>query len=329
MIDVQNVKKAFNEVNAINGVSLHVPKGQVKALLGPNGAGKTTLVRIMTTLLRPDEGSVEIAGFNALKEQEELRTKIGLAGQYAAVDENLTGYENLYMFSRLYHLPRKEAEARAANLLEEFHLQEAADRPAKTYSGGMRRRLDLAASLIAEPPVIFLDEPTTGLDPAARRDLWDIIRSLVDKGTTILLTTQYLEEADQLADSIAVLNKGKIIAEGTADELKAASGGNVLEVTLKNEADVESARSILSKIGGQGLQEDREQLHFTVPIEGNANSLVEVVRSFDASGIGIVDIQLRRPTLDDVFLALTGSSAESLAEEQVPTGKTMGKKSQH
>lgn len=304
MIRVRNVTKSYGDVHALKDVSLNVPKGKVKALLGPNGAGKTTLVRIMTTLLKPDSGTVQIAGLNALTQTNELRTQIGLAGQYAAVDENLSGYENLFMFGKLYHLTTADAKRRATELLEQFKLTDAADRPSRTYSGGMRRRLDLAASLIVSPPVLFLDEPTTGLDPAARLDLWDVIRSLVKDGTTVLLTTQYLEEADQLADSIAVMNKGSIIAEGTADELKAAGGGNVLEVTIKEHDHIEDARSILNEISSQEVKLNKEHLHFVVPVEGAANDLIDVVRKLDAAGVTIVDIQLRRPTLDDVFIAL-------------------------
>ena len=305
MIQVHNITKSFGKVHALNNVSLNVPTGKVKALLGPNGAGKTTLVRIMTTLLTPDSGSAQIAGLNAITQTNELRTRIGLAGQSAAVDENLSGYENLYMFGKLYHLSTTNAKRRATELLAQFKLTDAGDRPSRTYSGGMRRRLDLAASLIVSPPVLFLDEPTTGLDPAARLDLWGVIRSLVSAGTTVLLTTQYLEEADQLADSIAVMNKGSIIAEGTSDELKTAAGGNVLEVTISDKAHGEDARKIRDAISLQKVQFNPEHLHFIVPVDGAANMLIDVVRKLDVAGITIVDIQLRRPTLDDVFIALT------------------------
>ena len=305
MIQVHNITKSFGKVHALNNVSLNVPTGKVKALLGPNGAGKTTLVRIMTTLLTPDSGSAQIAGLNAITQTNELRTRIGLAGQSAAVDENLSGYENLYMFGKLYHLSTTNAKRRATELLAQFKLTDAGDRPSRTYSGGMRRRLDLAASLIVSPPVLFLDEPTTGLDPAARLDLWGVIRSLVSAGTTVLLTTQYLEEADQLADSIAVMNKGSIIAEGTSDELKTAAGGNVLEVTISDKAHGEDARKIRDAISLQEVQFNPEHLHFIVPVDGAANMLIDVVRKLDVAGITIVDIQLRRPTLDDVFIALT------------------------
>jgi ABC-2 type transport system ATP-binding protein len=313
MIQVNNVTKSYKDVHALKGVSLHVPQGKVKALLGPNGAGKTTLVRIMTTLLSADSGTVTIAGIDAATQTQELRRNIGLTGQYAAVDEELTGYENLKMFGRLYHLSAKDAEARANELLEDFHLTDAAHRPSKTYSGGMRRRLDLAASLIVRPPVLFLDEPTTGLDPASRQDLWDIIRRLVAEGTTVLLTTQYLEEADQLADSIAVINKGEIIAEGTADELKAQSGGNVLEVTIKEEDHIDTVKQILSKYSSQ-IELDEERFHFSAPISGGAEVLIDAIRAMDAQQIHIVDVQLRRPTLDDVFIALTGEATHDETE---------------
>lgn len=306
MIELKNIKKTYKTVQALDGVDLFVPKGTIKALLGPNGAGKTTLVRIMATLLRPDSGSVTIAGIDALHDTAALRSKIGLTGQYAAIDEDLTGFENLNMFGRLYHLNKAQAKERASELLDQFHLSDAAHRPSRTYSGGMRRRLDLAASLIVNPPVLFLDEPTSGLDPASRLDLWNIIRKLVANGTTVLLTTQYLEEADQLADSIAVINKGKIIAEGTADELKAKSGGHVLEVSIKAADQMEATIQILKQITQQPVERSVEELHLTVPISGEADILITVIRAMDAQQIGITDIQLRRPTLDDVFIALTG-----------------------
>lgn len=309
MIEVENIKKSFKDFQALDGVTLSVPEGSVQALLGPNGAGKTTLVRIMTTLMKPDEGKVTIAGLDAFEHTAQLRQNIGLTGQYAAIDEDLTGYENLRMFGKLYHLDGTHASKRARALLEEFHLTDAGDKIAKTYSGGMRRRLDLAASLIVDPPVLFLDEPTTGLDPASRLDLWENIRSLVAKGTTVLLTTQYLEEADQLADNIAVINKGKIIAQGTASELKEQSGGNVLEVTIKDAMQHEKALAILQKITQQ-IEVDEKKVHFQAPITGGAEILIDVVRQMDTEKVDILDIQLRRPTLDDVFIALTGETTE-------------------
>lgn len=316
IISASNVTKSFKEVHALREVNLHVPKGSVQALLGPNGAGKTTLVRIMTTLLKADSGTVTIAGLDTEKDVDQLRTQIGLAGQYAAVDEELTGYENLRLFGRLYHLPTQQAEARARELLTQFGLNDAADRPTKTYSGGMRRRLDLAASLIVNPPVLFLDEPTTGLDPASRQDLWNIIRDLVRQGTTVLLTTQYLEEADQLADNIAVIDHGAIIAQGTSDELKAKSGGNVLEVTIQSADHLEDAVEVLRAVGNQEPDVNKEKLHLSMPIEGGTDVVMDVMRALDAKNVTLVDIQLRRPTLDDVFIALTGARTESETTQQ-------------
>ncbi len=310
MIQVKNVVKTFKNVKALKGVDLHVPKGSIKALLGPNGAGKTTLVRIIATLLSPTSGSVTIDGSDALKNKKQLRTKIGLSGQYAAIDEELTGYENLLMFSRLYHLSKKDAIKRTDDLLAQFSLTDAAHRQAKNYSGGMRRRLDLGASLIVNPPILFLDEPTSGLDPASRKDLWKVIEELKAKGTTVLLTTQYLEEADYLADSITVINEGKIIAEGTADELKTKSGGNVLEVVIKEKNNTAEAIKILEATSSKPISFDKDRLSFSVPVDGKADVLIDVVRQMDQAGINILDIQLRRPTLDDVFISLTGKATE-------------------
>ncbi len=306
MIKVKNVVKTFKNVEALKGVDLTVPKGSIKALLGPNGAGKTTLINIIATLSSPTSGSVMIDDIDVLKNAEEIRKKIGLSGQFSAIDEDLTGYENLYMFGRLYHLSDKDASGRANELLKEFELDEAAHRPANTYSGGMHRRLDLAASLIVKPPVLFLDEPTTGLDPASRNKLWEVIKRLADQGTTILLTTQYLEEADYLADSIMVINKGKIIAEGTSDELKSQSGGNVLELVITNKDNKSQAMEILEEVSSQEITFDKDQLKFRMPTNGNAKVLTEVVRKMDNVNIEISDIQLHRPTLDDVFIALVG-----------------------
>lgn len=310
MITVQNVTKSFGKVHALKGVSLHVPRGSIQALLGPNGAGKTTLVRMMATLSSPDTGSVTIDGLDTVRDAKALRSKIGLTGQYAAVDEDLSGLENLRMFGRLYHLTPATAKRRAVELLDQFELSEAANRPAKTYSGGMRRRLDLAASLIVKPPVLFLDEPTTGLDPTSRLGMWEIMRSLVAHGTTVLLTTQYLEEADQLADNIAVINHGSLIAQGTADELKHKSGGSVLEVTIKEADHLAETKVALHALLHQEVTVQPERLHLSVPAEGNANILIDVVRALDAKAVTILDIQLRRPTLDDVFLALTGTATD-------------------
>ena len=306
---VKIYKSRKSEVRALDGVDLAVEEGTVLGLLGPNGAGKTTTVRILATLLRPDAGRATIAGFDVVRQAQEIRSVIGLSGQYAAVDENLTGRENLWMFGRLYQLPSTSARDRAAELLEQFDLVDAADRTVKTYSGGMRRRLDLASALIGRPRLLFLDEPTTGLDPRSRLGMWEVIRSLVRQGTTLLLTTQYLEEADELADKIAVVDHGRIIARGTADELKTQVGGERIEVVVHDRARLPEAREILGRIGiGEAMVEDHTR-RVTVPAQGGAARLVNVVRDLDEAGIAIDDIALRRPTLDDVFLSLTGHAS--------------------
>ncbi len=297
-------------VRALDGVDLTVAEGTVLGLLGPNGAGKTTTVRILATLLRPDAGRATVAGFDVVRDAQRLRSVIGLSGQYAAIDENLTGRENLWMFGRLYQLSSAEARVRADELLEQFDLLEAADRTAKTYSGGMRRRLDLGSALIGRPRLLFLDEPTTGLDPRSRLGMWDVIRSLVREGTTLLLTTQYLEEADELADTIAVVDHGRIIARGTADELKSQVGGERIEVVVHDRAEMARAVEILSRDAHGDCTVDDHTRRITVPAAGGASTLVQVVRDLDEAGIGIDDIGLRRPTLDDVFLSLTGRAAE-------------------
>ena len=295
-----------NEVRALDGVDLEVAEGSILGLLGPNGAGKTTAVRILTTLLKPDAGHATVAGFDIVREAQQLRSVIGLSGQYAAVDENLTGRENLVMFGRLYQLPKAEAQVRARELLEQFDLTDAGDRVVKTYSGGMRRRLDLGSALIGRPRLLFLDEPTTGLDPRSRLGMWEVIRGLVREGTTLLLTTQYLEEADELADTIAVVDHGKIIARGTADQLKSDVGGARVEVVVHDRADIARASELLHRDLDGDATLDEHTRKLTVPAHGGAQVLARVARDLDEAGIVIDDITLRRPTLDEVFLSLTG-----------------------
>jgi ABC-2 type transport system ATP-binding protein len=297
-------------VRALDGLDLAVPEGTVLGLLGPNGAGKTTAVRVLTTLLPADSGTATVLGHDVAEQPDEVRRQIGLSGQYAAVDENLTGRENLWMFGRLYGLPSSASRQRAGELLAQFDLAEAGDRVTKTYSGGMRRRLDLAGALIAHPRVLFLDEPTTGLDPKSRLDLWDVIRGRVREGATILLTTQYLEEADALADSIVVVDHGRVIAEGTSDELKAQVGGERIEVVVRHRDHLGQARDVLARVAGGEVTVDQHARLLTVPSRGGAGRLVNVIRDLDAIGVEIHDIGLRRPTLDDVFLTLTGHAAQ-------------------
>jgi ABC-2 type transport system ATP-binding protein len=308
------LRKSFGEVCALDGIDLRAPTGTVLGLLGPNGAGKTTAVRILTTLLRPDAGSARVAGLDVERDAAELRSRIGLAGQYAAVDENLTGAENLEMVGRLYHLPKGEPHRRAAELLEHFGLSDAADRLVRTYSGGMRRRLDLAAALVARPPVLFLDEPTTGLDPRSRIDLWETIEGRVAEGTTVLLTTQYLDEADRLADRIAVIDRGGLIAEGSADQLKSQVGGERLDVTLEAHASAEAAIAALEPIAADHPAVRDGGL--SVPVRQRKGAIADAVRRLDEAGIGVDDVALNRPTLDDVFLTLTGRAAEAAEEEE-------------
>lgn len=315
LIKIYPARRGSKEVRALDGVDLEVAEGTVLGLLGPNGAGKTTTVRILTTLLKPDGGSAKVAGFDVVRQAQDVRRAIGLSGQYAAVDENLTGWENLYMFGRLYELPKARAKQRADELLERFTLTDAGGRTIKTYSGGMRRRLDLAGALIGEPNLLFLDEPTTGLDPRSRLGMWDVIRDLVRQGTTLLLTTQYLEEADELADIIAVVDTGKIIAQGTADELKAQVGGERIELVVRERSSIEAARTLLSTVAG-AVELDEHTRRLTAGSTGGAQQLVEVVRQFGEAGITIDDVALRRPTLDDVFLALTGHHSEDLPQEE-------------
>jgi ABC-2 type transport system ATP-binding protein len=316
-IVVQGLRKSFGTVRALDGIDLVVPEGTVLGLLGPNGAGKTTVVRILTTLLTPDAGQAEVAGFDVVRDAARLRSAIGLAGQFAAVDEILTGRENLELVGRLYHLARAEGRRRADEVLERFDLVDAADRTVKTYSGGMRRRLDLGASLVGQPRVLFLDEPTTGLDPRSRIALWEVIEQLVDRGTTLLLTTQYLEEADKLADTIAVIDHGRVIAEGTADELKSQVGGDVLELVVARREQLKGAVAAISPLTCGEAQLDEDTGTVRVPVRGGATVLAEAVRHLDAAGVTIADLALHRPTLDDVFLALTGRAA---AEADVGAG---------
>jgi ABC-2 type transport system ATP-binding protein len=315
-IEVRGLVKRFGDVCALDGVDLTARRGEVLGLLGPNGAGKTTLVRVLATLLRPDAGSATVLGLDVQRDAAALRERIGLAGQYAAVDENLTGLENLTMVGRLYGMHRRDAKARGRELLGRFDLGDAADRPTKTYSGGMRRRLDLAAALVAQPPVLFLDEPTTGLDPRSRLGLWAVIEELVAEGTTALLTTQYLDEADRLASTIAVIDHGRLIAEGTSDELKDRLGGERLEVRLDEDADPQRAVQALEPLSDEApAVEDRV---VKLAVRQRRGAIVEAVRRLSEAGVGVDDLALRRPTLDDVFLALTGhaAAAEAGDEEQ-------------
>ncbi len=311
----EGLQKHYGKTHALAGLDLVAEEGTVLGVLGPNGAGKTTAVRILTTLLKPDAGHAEVAGLDVVKDADALRSRIGLAGQYAAVDEFLTGYENLKMFGQLYHLSGAVAKRRANELLERFDLVAAAGRTVKTYSGGMRRRLDLAASLIVTPPVIFLDEPTTGLDPRGRLSMWDVIGGLVSEGTTVLLTTQYLEEADQLANQIMVIDHGRVIAKGTADELKTQVGGERLEITVARGSDLNDALQAVRSYSAGEIQTDATARRLVVPVARGAQLLVSVVRDLDAAHINLDDLALRRPTLDDVFLALTGRAA---SDEETP-----------
>jgi len=321
-IIAENLVKTYRngEVKALDGLNLDVEEGTVLGILGPNGSGKTTTVRVLATLLKPDSGHATVGGIDVLKNPKAVREIIGLSGQYAAVDETLTGWDNLVMFGRLYHLSSADAKARAHELLQQFSLIDSAKRPIKTYSGGMRRRLDLAASLIIRPKVLFLDEPTTGLDPRGRMEMWSVIENLVKEGVTLLLTTQYLEEADQLADDIAVIDRGKVIARGTSDELKSQVGGERLEIIVA-ENDIKSAQEIIDRVTGSKSFIDMGLRKISAPVKDGSQSLIEVVRQFDTAKIHALDLAMKRPSLDDVFMSLTGHAAEEVSTEGVSKKK--------
>jgi ABC-2 type transport system ATP-binding protein len=316
-IEADRLVKRYADVTALDGFSIEVEAGTVMGLLGPNGAGKTTAVRVFTTLLTPDAGWARVAGLDVERDARLLRKTIGLSGQYAAVDDDLTGFENLDLVGRLYHLGRSASRQRARELLDQFGLAEAADRTVKGYSGGMRRRLDLAGALVARPRVLFLDEPTTGLDPAGRLDVWDTISQLVAEGSTLLLTTQYMEEADRLANRIAVINHGRVIAEGTPDELKRQVGGERIELTVARAREAAKARDSLLPLATGEPSFNESAGTVTVPVAGASQALMEALRRLDGSGVGVVDVRLRRPTLDDVFLFLTGHAAGNDHQQRV------------
>jgi len=315
-IEAEGLVKVFGRTRALDGIDLQVGAGTILGMLGPNGAGKTTTVRVLTTLLRPDLGTARVAGHDVRTEAVQVRREIGLTGQYAALDESLTGRANLIMVGQLCRLSKKQAKQRAAELLDEFDLADAADRGVKTYSGGMRRRLDLAASLVAKPSILFLDEPTTGLDPRSRMVTWDAVRALTASGTTVLLTTQHLDEADQLADSIAVVDHGRVIAEGTSAELKAKMGGERVLLTVAPESDLGAARDVLGRIADGLPHVDPAARTVEAPVDGGARRMPEIVRELDAAGVLLDDLGIRRPSLDDVFLTLTGRAADRAAESE-------------
>ena len=325
-IKASGLAKAYGDVVALNGIDIEVEQGTVLGLLGPNGSGKTTTVRILATLLQADSGSASVGGFDVATQPDEVRSVIGLTGQYAAVDEYLTGRENLELFGRLFHLSKFDAAKRAAELLDRFDLSDAADRGIKGYSGGMRRRLDLAASLIGRPNVLFLDEPTTGLDPRSRQGMWEVIEDLISEGTTVLLTTQYLEEADQLANRIVVLDHGNVIAKGTSNELKSQVGGDRIEIVVESVGDVSNAAVLIQEFGSApAITEDLTKT-ILLPVAGGSTAIVNIVRKLDENKISIADIALRRPTLDDVFFSLTGHATENTEEVSKPAKGRRGRK---
>jgi ABC-2 type transport system ATP-binding protein len=311
IIEVHDLQKRFGETRALDGVTLEVAEGSVLGLLGPNGAGKTTTVRVLATLLRPDGGRATVAGHDVVTEADRVRATIGLTGQYAAVDEKLTGHENLWMVGRLLGMSKAQAHQRADELLERFSLADAGDRQVRTYSGGMRRRVDLAVSLVGHPRVLFLDEPTTGLDPVSRLEMWDVTRELVADGTTVLLTTQYLEEADELADRIVVIDKGSVIAEGTADELKDRTGGRTLDIVVVDRSRLADAQGLLCRLAPpEGVRIDEQTRAVSMPVDHDTSLAAEAIAQLSGAGIEIEDFHLNRPSLDDVFLALTGHAAD-------------------
>ena len=325
-IKATGLAKAYGDVVALNGIDIEVEQGTVLGLLGPNGSGKTTTVRILATLLQADSGTASVGGFDVATQPDEVRSVIGLTGQYAAVDEYLTGRENLELFGRLFHLSKFDAAKRAAELLDRFDLSDAADRGIKGYSGSMRRRLDLAASLIGRPNVLFLDEPTTGLDPRSRQGMWEVIEDLISEGTTVLLTTQYLEEADQLANRIVVLDHGNVIAKGTSNELKSQVGGDRIEIVVESVGDVANAAGLIQEFGSApAITEDLTKT-ILLPVAGGSTAIVNIVRKLDENKISIADIALRRPTLDDVFLSLTGHATENTEEVPKPAKGRRGRK---
>lgn len=314
-VRAEGLRKKYGDSRGLNGLDLQVPAGTVRGLLGPNGAGKTTAVRILTTLVKADGGRAEVAGFDVTRQAAQVRSRIGLLGQYAAVDEVLSGRQNLVMFGRLFHLDRKAAERRAEELLAQFGLADTGAKPVNKYSGGMRRRLDLAASLILAPEVLFLDEPTTGLDPRSRNEVWAAVRSLVDGGTTVLLTTQYLDEADQLADEISVIDTGRVIAEGTPEELKSAIGGDRIDVVVRQAEQLAEAANVLTRAVGAEAEIDQDNRRVGAPVADRVSALTVTVRALQDAGIAAEDIALRRPTLDEVFLHLTGHQATTTEEK--------------